>query len=91
MEILNSRYNNFKAFCNQILPDNEFVKMLQSTPLEMFLHTIKTHNTDNKTVSEICDLIFEKAQIDKTTLKQGDLDKFHRYIEYFQQVLKSLA
>jgi len=78
MDVLTNRYTNFKAFCNQILPDNEFVKMLQSTPLELFLHTIKTHNTDNKTVSEICDLIFEKAQIDKATLKQEDIDKFTR-------------
>ena len=45
----------------------------------------------NKTVEEIVDLIFAKANIDKTKLKQEDLDKFNRYVTYFTEVLKSLA
>lgn len=91
MDVLNNRYANFKTFCNQILPDNEFVKMLQSTPLELFMQTIKQKNNDNKNVTEICDMIFEKAQIDKTAFKQEDLNKFTRYVEYFNEVLKSLG
>ena len=65
--------------------------MLQSTPLELFMQTIKQKNDDNKTTPEVCDLIFEKAQIDKTAFKPEDLNKFHRYVEYFTEVLKSLA
>jgi len=85
MEVLESRYSNFKAFCDQILPENDFVKLLQKTPLDVFLQTIKSNNEANKTADEICDIIFEKATIDKNTLNAADLAKFTRYVTYFME------
>ena len=91
MDVLANRYSNFKSFCNQILPDNEFVKVLQSTPLDLFLQTIKSKHDEKKTVDQICELIFEKAKIDKTSLKELDVQKFTRYVTYFHEVLQSLS
>lgn len=91
MDVLNNRYANFKAFCTSILPDNEFVKMLQLTPLEMFMDKIKANHQANKTVDEIVALTFDMAKIDTTKLNEADIQKFHRYVEYFTEVLKSLA
>lgn len=91
MDRVSMRYDNFKEFCHQILPDNEFVQMLQTTPLPLFIHTIKHHHQDNKSVDEICNIIFDKANIDTTKLKEMDLKKFNRYVNYFSDVLKSLA
>lgn len=91
MDTVSMRYDGFKAFCHQILPDNEFVQMLQTTPLPLFIQTIKIHHEDHKSVDEICNAIFEKANVDTTKLKEVDLKKFNRYVNYFSDVIKSLA
>ncbi len=91
MEVLESKYSNFKAFCKQMQPENEFVKLLQATPLDLFLQTIKAKSDENKTTEDICAMIFEKANIDKTKLNEADLNKFTRYVTYFNEVIKTLA
>jgi len=85
MDVLESRYVNFKAFCHQLLPENDFVKLLQTTPLELFLQTIKSKNDAHKTVDEIVDIIFEKANIDGAKLDTTDINKFNRYVSYFSE------
>ena len=86
MESVRDRYKNFKAFCLQIAPDNDFVSMLQITTLDLFLFTIKSKISEYKSMEQTVDLIFEKAKIDRSTLNSFNLDKFTRFVEYFYSV-----
>lgn len=90
MEILETRFNNFKAFCHKIKPENEFVKMLQNTSLSLFLQTIKLKQQQNASIDEIMKMILEKAEIDPEKESKEDLEKLKRYIHYFDETLKAL-
>lgn len=90
MEIVSERYKNFQNFCHSMHPDHEFTKLLQQTPLNMFLQTMKQKNDESKTVDEIVSLILEKAEIDLKKLKKDEVDKFHRYTQYFSEVIKTI-
>jgi len=90
METLELRYNNFKAFCQKMQPDNELVKMLQITPLGTFLQTIQIRQKQNSSTTEIRKMILEKGQIDEEKVDKADLEKFDRYIQYFNDVISTL-
>ena len=90
MDILEQRYLNFQQFSKTVQPDNDFVRLLQTTPLNVFLQTLKSKSTKNKSVTEIRDLILEKAGIDPSKVEKPVLDKFYRYVAYFDDVIKVL-
>lgn len=90
MDGVEEKFHNFKVFCNSLLPDNEFVKMLQSVDLNIFLNTIKIKNGQFKSEDEIIEAILTQAQIDKKAFKDSDFQKFKRYVEYFNKVISCL-
>lgn len=87
MDTLSIRYDNFKKFCRDTIPDNNFIDILQSTPIDIFIHTLRIHHQSNRTVDEICDIIFEKADIDITKFKEEDIKRFNRYVSYFNEII----
>jgi len=78
MEVVNEKYQNFKNFCQQALPNNEFVLLLQNTPLEVFLHTLKIKRGQLQNESEIIDAILSKAGIEKSQFSPEQHQKFAR-------------
>ena len=90
MDSLENRFNNFKQFCNKIKPQHEFVMMLQTTPLPLFLQTIKQKHDQNQNVDKIFEMILEKCEIDVKDVAQEDMSKFKRYIEYFAEVVRAI-
>ena len=90
MDLLQSKYENFQRFCNEILPKNDFIQVLQTTPLPLFLQTIKSKHDANKTLDEIIAIICEKAEINPDQFEKPVMDKFKRYIEYFSQVIETI-
>ena len=66
MQDLQKRYQAFQKFCLQVLPQNEFIKLLQITPLRTFLDTIKAKKGNLKTTDEILQEVLDKASIKLT-------------------------
>lgn len=91
MDVVNLKYENFKSFCKSILPENEYIKLLQATPLNLFLHTMKEKHDATKTNDQIADQVLEMAKIQKEDIKEEDLVKFKRYIEYFNMIIKTMG
>ena len=90
MDVLQSKYENFQRFCNEIHPKNNFIQVLQTTPLSLFLQTVKSKHDSNQTVDQIVGLICEKAEINPDQFDKPVMDKFKRYIEYFSQVIQTI-
>ena len=57
-----------QKFCQNIDPDNEFVKLIQTTNHELFLSTIRLKATQMKSEEKIIEEIFETSKIDKTKM-----------------------
>lgn len=75
---------------NQFAFQHEFVVMLQTLPLPLFLQTIKQKHDQNQTVDTIFEMILQKCEIDVKDVDQADLDKFKRYIHYFAEVVRAI-
>ena len=86
METLILRYSNFQKFCFNIDPDNEFVKLIQTTSHELFLSTIRLKATQMKSEAKIIEEIFETSKIDKTKMSPQEMDKLKRSIQYFSEI-----
>ena len=87
MQDLSKRYSTFQNFCLDVLPNNEFIKLLQITPLRSFLDTIKSKKGSYDTTDTILQAVLDKAEVQLTDLKDVDIHKFKRFIEYFCEVL----
>ncbi len=90
MQIVNLKYENFQKFCLEVLPENEFVKVLQSTPMELFLKTMKVKQGQMKNEDEIMTAIFAEAHLNQNDFSEPQLAKFRRYVTYFHQVVQFL-
>jgi len=86
MEAVALKYDNFKKFCLESLPDNDFVLMLQNTSMDLFLKTIKIKLAEFKSQEEIIQALSETAKINKNDFTQEQNLKFERYVSYFTQV-----
>lgn len=91
MEEVNKKYNNLKTLCNKIDDKNEWIISLQSTHLEIFLHTIRTKldepNANNESIYKD---IIEVSKIDENTVKEEDKILIKRYIEYFTKISQTI-
>ena len=90
MDIIETKYKNFQQFCQTMKPDNEFVKILQTTPLPLFLQTIKSKTDQNLNSDDVCNLVLEKAQIQQSDVQKDIMEKFKRYIEYFLEIVQTI-
>lgn len=86
MEIVETKFNSFKQFCLDILPNNEFVALLQGTSLDLFLTTMKIKRGQMRTEDEIICAIMSKAKLKEEDFTQDQLKRFRRYVQYFDRV-----
>lgn len=87
MQAVKQKYENFQRFCFELLPENEFVKLLQSTPMELFFNTMRMKQGQMKNEDEIMTAIFAEAHINGGDFTEPQLGKFKRYVSYFTQVV----
>lgn len=82
MQTVNEKYQNFIAFITSTIKDNTYVQMLSTVPLDKFLAKLKT---ETRTPREIMNEICTRCQINKDLYPPEAIEKFVRYIEYFQK------
>lgn len=90
MEVVQTKYKNFQGFCLELLPNNEFVALLQKASLELFLKTIRIKRGQMKTETEIMDAIMAEGNINRAEFTAEQLNKFARYVKYFTEVIDCL-
>lgn len=91
MEEVNKKYNNLKNLCNRIDEKNEWIISLQTTSLQLFLHTIRSKLAEpNATNDTIYSDIINVSKIDENTVKSEDKTLIKRYIEYFTKISQTI-
>ncbi len=90
MDEVQDKYNNFIVFIKGLdgLPITPQIQVFLSLPFNMFMNTIQKHSESKKTTAEICKLIYDKLDIDPKQFKDEEIQKFKRYVEYFNKVAK---
>ena len=92
MDIVQSKFNNFKLFIEQALPldsrGHELFLQLQNASLPMFLGTIYTKR--NTGAHEVLADILDKMKLKESDIDKNDLYKLQRYMCYFTEITKEL-
>lgn len=86
METVEIKYRNFIKFLQDNIKDNTYVStILANAPYELF---IKKLQNERKTPHEITLEICKKCNINIQSYDKEIINKFERYIQYFQEVSK---
>jgi hypothetical protein len=89
MEIVQQRFENFKQFISTIPGiDSMYIALLNQYSLPLFLQNFK--QCENLTVDEIVTNLCTKAHVNIPDVDKGTKDKFKRYIEYFQDIARTV-
>ena len=90
MDLVENRFNNFKAFLVEIAPDVQEVGLFSSlVPLDMFLDTLHLRAvTNGESVNELVDRICTKVNLTRDSFSPEIIAKFTRYIEYFIELTR---
>lgn len=92
MDIVNTKFNNFKLFIEQALPldsrGHELFLTLKEASLPMFLGTIYQKRDTGAT--QIFAEILEKMKLKESDINKDDLVKLQRYMMYFMEVTREL-
>lgn len=86
MEEVEKKYNNFTSFLKEHIKDGSYLSMLSAISVERFLEKIKEHN--HQTPAEITSNLCKRCDLDINNYSKETINKFERYIEYFQKVAK---
>ena len=90
MDIIEQKFNNFKAFLVQIAPDVSEVGLFSAlVPLDMFLDTLYLRAvTNSETVDQLVERISTKVNVSRDSFTPEVIAKFTRYIEYFIDITR---
>lgn len=92
MDDVNKKYSNMKELCMQIDGKNDWVIKLQSTPVDLFLLTIKGKLNSNPNCDVDClyKCILEISKIDEAKISKEQKYLVRRYMEYFIKITQAL-
>jgi hypothetical protein len=88
MEEVQNKYRNFIDFMKNNLKNTTYVSLLTSVTLEQFLAKLKEQGDIHPNL--ITKSIASKCGINLGDFDENTLNKFERYIQYFQKVSKTL-
>lgn len=84
MDQVEQKFQNFTMFLKDNIKDNTQLSLLSNANVNLFLETLKKYN--NCTPKEITDKVCARFDIVLSNYSQDVINKFERYIEYFQKV-----
>jgi len=83
MEQIKERYNNFTTFLKEHIKDGTYLTMLSAVSVERFLEKLKEHQ--DKSPKQITKELCEKCSLNISDYPKDVIEKFERYICYFQR------
>ena len=90
-KILKQRKTKFENFLLKVLPSNKLkrVNQLQTKSIEEFILFFQ-HFVIGRDVELIVDLILDRVEVKKETLKQNDLHRFRKYLKFFSEFISNI-
>lgn len=89
MDIVESKYENFIKFLKENIKDSTYLTLLSTATCERFLKILKDQG-QKKSPEQITNELCSKFGIDKNIYSPEIIQKFERYITYFQQVCNTI-
>ena len=84
MDIVELKYQRFKAFLLPHVRNSAHQMTLNAASLELFLQSLNQY--DGKSPQEITTKICDSFDVNLFEYSKDDINRFHRYLEYFQRV-----
>jgi hypothetical protein len=89
MDLVEIKYQNFKMFLKPKINDTAHEMALNAASLQLFLKSLNQYVAN--TPEEITEKLCTTFNVNMSDYSENDIDKFHRYIEYFQNVIKTIG